>query len=93
MSVQNKELFIKFVEFCDSQPKDGRINHFGSYYDCAVGAYADSIGEDISDWSHQVHFTKELLQTRELYLKVGNADEYPELATYGGYTEFLKTYL
>jgi hypothetical protein len=31
MTTQNKELFQKFVEFCDKQPKDVEIDHNGSF--------------------------------------------------------------
>lgn len=47
MSVQNKELFQKFVEFCDAQPKDKEINH-ESWESCAVGDWVRFDGISLS---------------------------------------------
>ena len=93
MSVQNKELFQKFVEFCDAQPKDKEINHNGCFSDCAIGDYANFIGKDIIKYPEDIEFAEQVLGDGELYCLVNNAFSYPELRTYGGYTTLLKTHL
>ena len=93
MSVQNKELFQKFVEFCDAQPKDKEIDHNGIFSDCAIGDYANSIGKNITKYPEDIEFAKEVLGEDELYILVNCAFSSPELRTYGGYTDLLKTYL
>ena len=46
--MQDNQLFKEFVEFCDNQPKDKRINH--QYWStCAVGEFASSIGKPLRD--------------------------------------------
>ena len=94
MSVQNKELFQKFIEFCDAQPKDKEINHY-TFYTCAVGDFARSINEDIETFSSQMSFAARVLDKGKgnLYKKINEAGCDNELATYGGYTTLLKTYL
>ena len=93
MSVQNKELFQKFVEFCDAQPKDEEIDHNGYFSDCAIGDYANSVGKDITKYPEDIEFAKEVLGEGGLYCLVNCALSSPELSTYGGYTKLLKTYL
>jgi hypothetical protein len=93
MTTQNKELFQKFVEFCDAQPKDVEINHKRYFSDCAIGDYAKSIGEDFSGYPRWSLFAKEILGDGELYNIVDRAFTFSELRTYGGYTALLKTYL
>lgn len=48
MTEQNKELFIEFVNFCESQPEDKVIDH--TYWStCAVGEFAKHKGIHIRD--------------------------------------------
>jgi hypothetical protein len=93
MSVQNKELFQKFVEFCDAQPKDKEIDHSWRFSECAIGDYANSVGMNITKYPEDVEFAREVLGDGELYCLVNCAYGEEDLETYGGYTDLLKTYL
>ena len=92
MTEQNKELFIEFVNFCESQPADKKINH-DSWNSCAVGEFFGW-----NDWK-DINFGKIVsLLGQEGYSEEPctlyaflNTKMCPN--TYGEFTKFLKQYL
>lgn len=89
MTEQNKELFIEFVNFCESQPEDKYIDH-STWDSCAVGEFAEYKGIDISDGIDDSIFASEIFGSSELRSRVGNGF-CPSI--YGEFTKFLKQYL
>ena len=90
MTEQNKDLFIEFVAFTESQPEDKLIDH-DSWETCAVGDFAKDKGIDISKGLDDTIFASTIFGSgTELMNKVGNGF-CPN--TYGEFTKFLKQYL
>lgn len=85
----NIEKLNKFIEFCDSQPKDRHINH-NMWSTCAVGDYARVLEVPIPDWTTEAKVLTGM--GTELAKLVGSLRE-DEANTYGEFTEFLKTHL
>ena len=86
--MQDKELFKEFVEFCERQPTNKGIDH-SSWWSCAVGEFATHLG--ITDKYLSDRFTPKLLGFNiELYEKLNEPDG---LATYGEFTNYIKTFL
>lgn len=98
MSVQNKELFQKFVEFCDAQPKDREIDN-NSWDFCAVGKFRSSLenpelciitfAEDLLGRSNE----NSREQGEEYNLNAKLAIYEIAKTNYGDLTTLLKTYL
>lgn len=86
---QDKELFLQFIDFCDKQPKDKKIDH-DSWSTCAIGEFHDYIGADC----HIVDFPYKVLglgdDETDLVVLVGDG-RCPEF--YGEFTEFLREWL
>lgn len=88
---QDKELFKKFIEFCDKQPKDKKIDH-RSWERCAVGQFMRE-----KDMPCTFENIKPILGVitdnvgiNELCSKISRGI-CPN--TYGEFTEFLRKYL
>jgi len=90
--MQDEDLFNQFINFCESQPEDRVIDHYGSFKDCAIGKFAMFLGKDLSP-TQATSFAEHVLGFGELYGEVNCAFIHPELSTYGGYTKLLKQYI
>lgn len=83
-----------FVQFCSEQPGDRVINH-DTYDTCAMGDWAQSLGEFRHDAHHVLYSMLGEISPispglkEQLWDRIGNASNYPELETYSGMTEYL----
>lgn len=94
MTEQNKELFIEFVNFCESQPEDKAIGY--SWEKCAIGAFMEHKHIDPEEIGYS-QYTDEVLGPRSyenplctLRADIGDGI-HPD--NYGEFTKFLKQYL
>lgn len=108
MLEQNKELFLEFVAFCESQPEDKEIDH-NNWASCAVGQFAESKGlkvapvyYDITNDSELVPFENFITELQgepinDTYCLVHPLSKWLNKVslpdTYGEFTKQLKTFL
>lgn len=106
MAEQNKELFIEFVNYCESQPIEKRIDH-STWESCAVGEFARTKGilvgpvfVDSDDYNLTFkNFIRDLQgeEINDTSKLVNPVSKYLHRCNlpnnYGEFTKFLKQYL
>lgn len=79
--------FKDFLQFCEEQPKNRPIDHTKGWDECAVGDYIRETGAK----KNPDCFPCVLLGwNADLAEFVGDACDYPETSTYGGFVEGMK---
>lgn len=79
--------FKDFLQFCEEQPKNRPIDHTGAWGECAVGDYIRETGAKKTPYcfSYVIFGWND-----DLRGFVGDACDYPEASTYGGFVEGMK---
>lgn len=93
--------FDAFVKFCSEQPSDKKIDHRGGYDMCAIGEFTPTFNELFNDEEFDEESCVVMYDIQdeidgvdggfslEFNDKIGNGLQHPDIATYGGLSQWL----